>query len=202
METHESDPYQELREKTDKSLEDERDKTDEYLDKKNKAVEKDTSDTISLNRLAADIDRESQRADVDLDTEHRRDEGGNQAPQLDETSLLQERERSDKALQQERKQEDRARIKERFQRRLIAEALLEKIRKETDRNLLDERVSIDLESEHNSSLLSGEQTSHHLTKVALLTRDQYLAIVSHDLQNPLVAISIVQPLHAPRLHLP
>lgn len=190
METHESDPYQELREKTDKSLEDERDKTDEYLDKKNKAVEKDTSDTISLNRLAADKDRESQRADVDLDTEHQRDVAGIQAPRLDDTSLLQERERSDKALQEERKQEDRARIKERFQRRLIAEALLEKIRKETDSNLLDERVSIDLESEHNSNLLSGEQTSHDLTKSALLTRDQYLAIVSHDLQNPLVAISL------------
>ena len=190
MESNETDPVQELREKTDQSLEDERSKADESLDKKGKRVEEETSDTIRLNRLAADKDRENQRADVDLDTEHRRDEAGSRAPRLDDTSLLQERERSDKALQEERKQEDRARIKERFQRRLIAEALLEKIRKETDSSLLDERVSIDLESEHNSSLLSGEQTSHHLTKVALLTRDQYLAIVSHDLQNPLVAISI------------
>ena len=73
---------------------------------------------------------------------------------------------------------------------MIAEALLENERKETDSNLLDERVRVDVESDHNSDQLTEEVTSHDITKAALITRDQYLAIVSHDLQNSLVAISI------------
>jgi len=85
---------------------------------------------------------------------------------------------------------DRARTQERIQKRLIAEALLEHERKETDSNLLDERDRIDVESEHSSDLLAEEASSHDLTKAALITRDQYLAIVSHDLQNSLVAISL------------
>ncbi len=52
---------------------------------------------------------------------------------------------------------------------MIAEALLENERKKTDSNLLEERVHVDLE---------------------LITRDQFLAIVSHDLKNSIVAIAI------------
>ena len=83
--------------------------------------------------------------------------------------MTQERERSDKVHAVEREEEDRARTQERVQKRLIAEALLENERKETDRNLLDERVHADLE---------------------LITRDQFLTIVSHDLKNSIVAISM------------
>ncbi|MEO5954895.1 MAG: ATP-binding protein [Nitrospiraceae bacterium] len=181
---------QELREKTDKSLEEERDKTDEYLGRKSRTIEEETSKTIRLNRLIADKDRENKRAEVDLDKEERLDETGTHTSRLDDQILTEERERSDKAQHVEREKEDRARTHERVQKRLIAEALLENERKETDSNLLDERAHIDFQSEHNSDLLSDETISHGLTKAALLTRDQYLAIVSHDLQNPLVAISI------------
>jgi signal transduction histidine kinase len=38
--------------------------------------------------------------------------------------------------------------------------------------------------------LSDETASHDLTKAALITRDQYLAIVSHDLRNSLFSISV------------
>ncbi len=61
METNGPECSQELRSKTDKSLEDERGKTDEYLEQKSQTVEEETSETIRLNRLAADKDRESQR---------------------------------------------------------------------------------------------------------------------------------------------
>lgn len=190
METNETESSQELRGKTDKSLEDERDKTDECLERNAKTVEEETSETIRLNRLAADKDRESQRAEVDLDKEHQLDVTGIQTSRLDDKILIQERERSDKAQNVERKEEDRARTRERFQKRLTAEALLENERKETDSNLLEERVHTDVESEHISNLLSDEIASHDSTTAALLTRDQYLAIVSHDLQTPLAAISI------------
>ena len=84
--------------------------------------------------------------------------------------LTQERERVDEVHTAEREEEDRARTEEQFQKQMIAEALLENERKETDRNLLDERVHADLE---------------------LTTRDQFLTIVSHDLKNSIVAISMV-----------
>lgn len=190
METHETESSNTLRGKTDKSLEEERGKTDAYLERKSKTVEDETSKTIRVNRLTADKDRASQRAEVDLGKEQRVDETGVHASSVDEKILTEERERSDKAQRVEREEEDRARTKERFQKRLIAEALLEKERRATDSNLLDERVRIDLDSEHHSHLLSDEVSSHDVTKAALLTRDQYLAIVSHDLRNPLISISI------------
>jgi signal transduction histidine kinase len=190
METNEPESSQELRSKTDKSLEDERGKTDEYLEQKSQTVEEETSETIRLNRLAADKDRESQRAEVDLDKEHQLDVTGIQTSRLDDNSLIQERERSDRAQNVERKDEDRARTRERFRKRLTAEALLENERKETDSHLLEERVHTDVETELYSNLLSDEIASHDSTTAALLTRDQYLAIVSHDLQVPLATISI------------
>ena len=190
MGTIETNSSQELRDKTDKSLEDERSKTDEYLERKSQVVEAKASETIRVNRLVADKDLESHRAETALDKEHRLDVTGIRTSQFDENVLVQERERSDTALRVERENDDRARTQERIQKRLIAEALLENERKETDSNLLDERVRIDVESEHNSDRLAEEASSHDITKAALITRDQYLAIVSHDLQNSLVAISI------------
>ena len=72
---------------------------------------------------------------------------------------------------QKTEQESRARIQERFQKALIAEteALLEKERQKTDISLLEERIHADSE---------------------LTTRNQFLAIVSHDLQNSVAGILI------------
>lgn len=166
------EPSKKLRGKTDKSLDKERIKTDQHLNKKRQKVEDETSEEIRLNRLAADEVRESQREDVD------------------DKSVLRERTRSDEAQDIERKEEDHARAKERFQKRLIAESLLAYERKKTNINLLEERFRLDMESKKNSSLLADEKDSHEQTKAAVVTRDQFLAIVSHDLRNLLTAISI------------
>jgi len=137
-------------------------------------VAEETTETIRSNRVSTDENLEIQRAETDLEKEHHQlDARGTTALAAYETKLTQERERSDKAFQVEREEEDRARAKERFQQRLLAEALLENERKKTDTNLQEERVQIDVE-----------------TKAALVTRDQFVAIVSHDLRNPLVAISL------------
>ncbi len=172
--TNVKEPFDELREKTDQSLKDERNKTDDYLTQKSLEVEKDASDTIRLTRLAADKDRTDNRAAV--------------AP-LDDKKIIQERKRSDQARDEERKVEDRIHATERLQKRWIAQSFLESERKETDINLLDERAYLDLASEQSFDLLSGEKNSHDLTKTALVTRDQFLAVVSHDLRNPLGVIS-------------
>jgi len=190
MGTKRPESSQQLRGNTDKSLEDERGKTDEMLDRRSRRVEQETSDTIGRNRVTADSERESLRAEADLDKEHQSEAAGAPSSRLDEEILVQERARADAAQEQERRSEDRARERERFQKRLIAEGMLEAERKETDSNLLEERIRIDVESERNTTLLSNEASSHDRTRAALITRDQYLAIVSHDLRNSLFSISI------------
>jgi len=190
MGTKEPQSAQQLRGRTDRSLEEERVKADELLETKSSLVEKETSDTIRLNRATADAQRENLRAEVDLGKENELDATGVETSPRDDQILTQERERSDAAQDAERRREDRARERERFQKRLIAEGLLEAEREETDSNLLDERAGIDRKSERDAALLSVESSSHDLTRAALITRDQYLAIVSHDLRNSLFSISI------------
>jgi signal transduction histidine kinase len=190
MTMHDTTSSENLRDKTDQSLEDEREKTDEYLAVKIQTVEAQTSDTIQQIRVDADTARAQHRAAVD----GRKDDdlaflGGPSSP-LDDQALVQERERADRTQMAERVQEDRARARERVQKRLIAEAVCEHERLETDGHLLDERDQVDLDCEQSSHLLSEEQHSHDATKAALVTRDQYLAIVSHDLKNSLVAMSL------------
>ena len=171
MESHETESSQDLREKTDKTLEDEREKTDEHLEQKTQEVEEKTNEKLRSIRLATDTARESQRQEVDLAKEHQREVTGISPTRLDEELLVQEREGSDQSQAVERGEEDRVRTEERVQKQLIAEteALLEKERKNTDTALLEERVHVDLE---------------------LITRDHFLAIVSHDLKNSIAAISI------------
>jgi signal transduction histidine kinase len=177
-----------LRGKTDHSLEEERGKTDEYLDQKTKKVSREAEESIRLNRLSADEVKEASRAAVDLEKEEHRGEGAlSKDSKLEDKNLKLERETSDLAQKTERENEDKFRARERFQKRLIAEALLAGERKETDENLLDERSGTDKETK---ALLENEKSSHELTKTALVTRDQFVAIVSHDLKNPLGSISL------------
>jgi signal transduction histidine kinase len=193
MEDNESEPITRLRGKTDKSLEEERIKTDKALDQKAKNVENVASEDIEASRIAADEVRERKRALIDVDVGSERDRQysaetpvANSAAEL----LALERARADSALDLERKEADRIRSLERFHQRMMAESLLESERSETDTSLLDERNHIDLEAEKKISTLFDEKESHNLTKRALVTRDQFLAVVSHDLKNLLSSISL------------
>ncbi|MGH7181692.1 MAG: histidine kinase dimerization/phospho-acceptor domain-containing protein, partial [Nitrospiraceae bacterium] len=162
-----------IRATTDKSLEQERDKTDEYIEKA-KEVAEEVSETIESRRASTNENLERQRAETDLEkAQHQFDARDSPVLAALESKLDQERELSDKVLQTEREAEDRARKRERVQQRLLVESLFERERRITDTNLQKERVHIDLE-----------------TQAAIVTRDQFVAIISHDLKNPLVAISL------------
>ena len=191
MKNKEDEPLVELREKTDKSLEEERVKTDKALDQKAKIVEIEANDSIQANRVAADEARDSKRAKADAEKANARQYLGESiiSKSVDKI-LIRERERADIALDLERREEDRIHSVERFHQRMTAESLLESERSETDTNLLDERNLIDVDAERSMSVLSDEKESHHITKKALVTRDQFLAIVSHDLKNLLSSISL------------
>ena len=145
------------------------------MPKKSKKVKKDSNEIIRLSRLAADRNRDRKRANVDSNkTKHRHSLTCTQTSRLDDQSLVLDRDLTDNAQNIEREKEDRVHAKERFQKRLIASALLDNERWETDTSLLNERVSTDLKIEQDS--------------IALVTRDQFLAIVSHDLRGSLSAV--------------
>ena len=190
METHETESSQEPRGETDKSLKAERVKTDEYLKQKSKTVAQEAIKMVRLDRFVTDTECERVRAKVDLDKKHQREVSHTTTSPADDRIEIQERERSDNVIDLERKKRDRVWAQARFQKRLIAEAFLEHERAETDSNLLKERVRIDFESNHTSKLLSDETVSHEVTKAAVVTRDQFLTIVSHDLQSFLVSSSL------------
>lgn len=180
-----------LRGNTDKSLNVERSKADKYLEEKNESITKNAEKAIRSNRIAADQKKENIRNETDIEKpQEHPNKISSQASNVEDKKLILEREKSDEAQLLERNKEDSVRTKERLQKRLIAEALMSNERKETDTNLSDERSRIDLDSEQHQRQLIDEQESHGATKSALLTRDQFLAIVSHDLKNPLGAISL------------
>ena len=56
------------------------------------------------------------------------------------------------------------------------------------KNLSVERVKADQEAERSAYLLNTEQAAHVETRSVLTTREEFVAIVSHDLRNPIGAI--------------
>ena len=131
-----------------------------------------------------------ERAKTDFEqSEMRLSLTGGQSSRLEDSGLIQERERSDEAQNAEREAEDRAHALERLQKRLIAASLVENERSEANTSRLDERVSADLSSAKSFRLLSDAKMSHDVTLAALLNRDLFLQVVSHDLRDPLGIIS-------------
>jgi signal transduction histidine kinase len=175
----------------DKSLETNWRSTDDYFDQKNKTIEEEIDGTVRFNRLAADRERDSERAKTDFEQlAHRLSLTDGPSSRLNDSGLNQERKRSDEAQNAQREAEDRAHLSERFQKRLIAAALVENERSEANAIRLEERVHADLASEQNVRLLSEERISHNVTQAALVSRDLFLQAVSHDLRNPLGVISL------------
>jgi signal transduction histidine kinase len=105
--------------------------------------------------------------------------------QTDET-LREERARFDETLQAERREVENALEEEREVRR----RLLDAERDATDRDLARERSDTDLAVEQTFSLLNDETAAHADTREMIVTREEFLAIVSHDLRTPLHVISV------------
>jgi signal transduction histidine kinase len=157
----------------------ERSKSDASRNLQNQINDRDADELIRKKRSDSDAKLGLMRAQADTET---------LISEKKIKTLNDDRERADKAQGLERKEEDRIRSRDRVQKRLIAEAILANERRDTDTKISDERDRLELESELNSKLLLAEKLSHDVTKTALGTRDQFLAVVSHDLRNPLSAI--------------
>lgn len=175
------------RERTDESLVTERGRSDESLSTLRNRAKQETDQQIKQDRKMADADRAESRMDrdvtrsttvLDRDGEHTVIDG----------LVIEERRRNDGTMKAERNLMDAAMVKERAS---FETAVLESLRSErerTDENLSIEREQSDSEVTRNGILFVSEVKRHTQTKAALTTRDELLAIVSHDLRNPIGAI--------------
>jgi signal transduction histidine kinase len=103
-----------------------------------------------------------------------------------DASIREERALLDQALDAERATSDATLEFERRARRLLFEVE----RQETDRHLAEERADTDTVVREALDLLVNEQAGRVDAEQRALTRDEFLAIVSHDLRSPLEAIAI------------
>jgi signal transduction histidine kinase len=154
----------------------------EKTDSKRHALDPKKDDALRGSDLSseneADLSRDAERAHADkakvqnrTDSDASRDlgradnrrSGAERQAEGDERLRL-EREVSDEAIGAERLRTDAA----------------------TKRGRSDHHAS----AKTSADLLSQEQQSHQVTKATLTTREEFLAIVSHDLRNPLNHISL------------
>jgi signal transduction histidine kinase len=148
-------------EKTDASRSPGRVKTDEPLRDPDLASEHEADLSRDAERVEADRAILQSRSDSDASRDLRRvDMGRSRAERQAERDerLRVEREITDEAIKSERLRADAA----------------------TERERSHYQASV----KSSAELLSQEQESHQKTKTALTTREEFLAIVSHDLRNP------------------
>jgi signal transduction histidine kinase len=189
---------------TESDLEPVRDRTDSGLDEERAKTDLALAGTTAEERLSADAELEASRAAADEVIRARRElsdarlrDGQAGAPQV---SALVDRERrvadrdkerertlADSIVEHERQRVDDVVRVEREDRRLVDERLGTE-RAETDDRLRLERERTDEVVDDASALLFYEQAAHARAKQAVIGRDERLALVSHELRNPLAAI--------------
>lgn len=172
-------PFKKERAQTDDSLTVERGKTDESFDTYKGVTESKMDKAVTANRLEADTARIHSRSEVD----HRED-----TPNSNDTQLQKTRELEDCAIELERSKNDLALEHERGEKERLLSKLVSLERQSTDKNLLFERTKADVETKIAANLLTAEKIAHLDTKSALTTREEFVAIVSHDLRTPIGAI--------------
>ncbi|MCM2281656.1 MAG: HAMP domain-containing histidine kinase, partial [Bdellovibrionaceae bacterium] len=205
-----SDPLQEKRRQTDVNLSTEREKTDEALKGISESIETSFDETIAEARARDDCATKRERKIADREIAHQRSEtpstsvgtetrkdvatkgSENINENVDENiseRVKLERQRSDAAIERERSRVHVALERERDAKTAAMNTMLEAERGQTDESLDAERVRTDQDMSRSHSLLMHEALEHGKTKTLLMTRDEFLAIVSHDLRNPLSAIA-------------
>jgi signal transduction histidine kinase len=103
--------------------------------------------------------------------------------------LRQERESADEAVERERRRADQWMNRERGEVRSAETQIISGERRQTDCDLAAERSMTDSEFEKIVQVLLDEKTAHGRAAAALTSRDELMAIVSHDLRNPIGAIA-------------
>lgn len=172
------------REQTDRSLTQERSKTDEELaipprleeaaaDATRTRQRESTDEQIRVDRKIADDARNERSPDPTAVVRAERERA--------DKALVEERGRADDALGTERDRADRARRRESDARRETMRAFLENERVETDANLAHERRETD-----GVFTVQGDRLATAIEGAS--ARDDFLGMVSHDMRSPLQTI--------------
>lgn len=150
----------EVRESTDESLRVERDRADAALDSRLERVEAKTDQAVEDSRAITDLATQSARTEVDR--------GVSRTPQ-EQGAVKASRAREDVEVDRKRDVADTATRVERGERKRYMEAFLAAERGRTDEDLVEERG---------------------LADTLVVSRDEFLANVSHDLRTLLGGLSL------------
>lgn len=110
-------------------------------------------------------------------------------------TLAEERLQTDDTLREERARLDET-LKD--ERQALHEVLADE-RRQTDRELQRERADTDMAVDQTFSLLKEEEEAHGAVRDMMVTREEFLAIVSHDLRTPLSVIAVNAAMIAERV---
>jgi signal transduction histidine kinase len=182
------------RKKTDRSLKSERSATDRSMtrgaevgqrttDAARRQIRKEAERGLSTQRRAADAERSRQSAKPgsrELQRERR----------SAAASLARERRRADKLLARERRLFESVLTQERHRSRETEATLFDRERRRTDRDLAGERGRTDTAFFAAERRLEHARTTGEKAAAAVLLRDEFMAIISHDLRTPLNVIAI------------
>ncbi|MEO8349633.1 MAG: ATP-binding protein [Acidobacteriota bacterium] len=187
------EPVRGDRARTDDSLKAERTATDLTMARRLKAtqrtadvakrkIRKDTDKKLSRDRKAADATRDqaTKRVSPEVGAERRRAA----------KSLAGERRLADRGATRHRKRADSAVADERRARREMEKKVLGRERSQTDRDLTIERGRSDAAFRAAERRLARAKTGREKAAAAVSLRDEFLAILSHDLRSPLTVIAI------------
>lgn len=177
--------FQNERENTDKSLIAERAKATRSLNTANIKSQVQTDEIVKDERSIADQQTATSRADHD-DNRDLKILGPTEFAA--NAQLVEERRLTDMATELERSRMDEVLLAERKSTSRLVAKVLENERIATDLSLLEERKTTDEECVDSLNLLKIEVAKHNKTQMTLTSRDEFLAIVSHDLKNPIGAI--------------
>ncbi len=152
-------------------------------------TEAQTDTAVTITRIEADKAKQKRRSDFDrwlLGVSSKFVQIGSQSSV--DWQILKERSSEDSAIELERLQSDFAINFEREEKKKLFSDLIKHEREINDKSLVKEQAKSVLKAEASANLLSVEMAAHLDTKKALTTREEFVAIVSHDLRNPIGTI--------------
>jgi len=168
--------------KTDTSLIAERKKADVAVHELRVVNERKMDEDIAKDRLKSDEQAATDRAGAVSSQEA--------ADLVSEESRIADQTIADQTIAADRRRDDEVLSKERQAQTALEMSIIAEERTQTDISLRSERILTDDAYAYAELLLAGERKTLEIAKTAVMTRDEFLAIVSHDLRSPIGVISM------------
>jgi signal transduction histidine kinase len=182
------------RKKTDRSLKSERSATDRSMTRRAEAGQRTTDAARRQIRNEAERGLSTQRRAADAERSRKSGKPASRELQRERrsaaASLARERRRTDEILARERRSFESVLTQERHRSREKEATIFGRERERTDRDLGDERGQTDAAFLTAERRLDRATTSSEKAAAAVLLRDEFMAIISHDLRTPLNVIAI------------